>query len=107
MFKLIFYVPHRNAEAVKQAVFSTGAGQIGYYGHCSWETEGTGQFRPLAGANPTLGTQDKLEKVRELRVEVLCEEENIRQAIMAMKEAHPYEEPAYEVYEVMNSKFLV
>lgn len=105
MYKLIFYVPKQQAEPVKTAIFATGAGQIGHYSHCSWETEGVGQFKPLTGANPSLGEVGELEKVSELRVEILCLEANIRAAISAMKQSHPYEEVAYEVVSIENNKF--
>lgn len=105
MYKLIFYVPSENAETVKQSVFRTGAGNIGNYSECSWETEGIGQFRPLDKANPSVGTTNNLEKVVELRIEVLCEEQNIKEAITALKSTHPYEEPAYEVVSIENHRF--
>ena len=102
MYKLIFYTPKDEAEKVKEAIFATGAGSIGNYAKCSWQTEGIGQFLPLAGSKPTLGTQGEIEQVAELRVEILCTENNIRAAIAAMKEAHSYEEVAYEVLSIEN-----
>ena len=105
MYKLIFYVPKDQAEAVKNAVFLSGAGQLGAYAHCSWETEGMGQFKPLPGANPTLGEIDHLQRVPELRVEILCQKDTIREAIVRLKQAHPYEEVAFEVLSVENHKF--
>lgn len=104
MYKLIFYVPLDNAEEVKEEIFKTGAGSIGNYSHCSFETMGTGQFKPLSGANPSIGTIEKLEKIKELKVEILCEQKNIKEAILAMKASHPYEEVAYEVVSVLNDK---
>lgn len=101
-FKLIFYVPVKDSEKVKEAIFSIGAGTIGNYSHCSWETTGQGQFKPLVGSNPTIGKQNEVEFVEEKRVEILCTKNNIRQAVSAMKEAHPYEEPAYEVVSILN-----
>jgi len=98
MYKLVFFVPTGDAERVKDAIFETGAGGIGAYDHCSFETEGTGQFRPLAGSNPHLGSTGSVERVRELRVEILCTGEQIRPALEALRRAHPYEVPAYEVY---------
>ena len=102
MYKLIFYVPKNSCEKVKEAIFKTGAGSIGNYSHCSWETLGVGQFLPLEGANPTRGKIGQCEKVAELRVEILCEDENIKEAVKALKSVHPYEEPAYEVISVLN-----
>ena len=105
MYKLVFYVPVRDADSVKNSIFLTGAGQIGNYSNCSWETEGIGQFKPLSGSNPSIGSQNELERVAELRVEILCEVHNIKSAIKALKSSHPYEEPAYEVLAVLNQEF--
>jgi hypothetical protein len=102
MYKLNFYVPKKYSSIVKDAIFQTGAGSIGNYSHCSFETLGTGQFKPLPGANPTLGELGAIEVVEELKVEILCEEKNIKEAIKAMKMVHPYEEVAYEVLSVLN-----
>lgn len=98
MYKFAFFVPEEHKESVKQAVFATGAGRIGDYDCCCWEVQGTGQFRPLEGAKPFIGAQDELETVNEFRVELVCSDALIRQAVAAMKKAHPYEEPAYDVW---------
>ena len=97
MLKLIFFVPEADTEAVKEAVFSAGAGRLGDYEHCSWQTLGTGQFRPLTGANPHIGDVGSAERVEEYRVETLVEERVIEAVIKALIQAHPYEEPAWEV----------
>lgn len=102
MYKLIFYVPVNDAEKVKSAIFVTGAGTLGNYSHCSWETQGVGQFKPLVGSNPSIGQQYSLERVDELRVEILCTDKNLRSAIVALKDAHPYEEVAFEVYKIFS-----
>ncbi|KAH8761005.1 GTP cyclohydrolase 1 type 2/Nif3 [Diaporthe sp. PMI_573] len=103
-YKLIFYVPVSDMDAVKTAVFATGAGRYpgpGNYTECAWFTIGTGQFRPGDTANPHIGEVGALEKVEEARVETICVgEECARSAVEALKKAHPYEEPAYEVYEI-------
>lgn len=98
MFKLIFFVPVEAAEKVKSAIFETGAGKIGNYSHCSFETKGFGQFKPLPGSNPTIGNHNEIERVQELKVEILCTPNQLEAAINSLKEYHPYEEPAYEVY---------
>ncbi|WP_111412600.1 NGG1p interacting factor NIF3 [Billgrantia lactosivorans] len=100
MYKLAFYVPLAEADAVKEAVFATGAGRIGDYEACCFETRGSGQFRPLAGANPHIGTVGDLERVEELKVELVCEDALIRDAVDALRRAHPYEEPAYDVWKL-------
>ena len=97
MYKIVYFVPESHLEEVKNAVFAAGAGKIGDYEHCCWQTEGEGQFRPSAAANPFIGRAGELEKVREYRVELVCADDCIRTAIAAPKAAHPYEEPAYDV----------
>lgn len=100
MYKLCFYVPETHAEPVKAAVFATGAGKIGDYDQCCWQVSGRGQFRPLAGSDPYLGKTGEVEYVDEVRVELVCGEDLIRSAIAALKQAHPYEEPAYDVWQL-------
>jgi hypothetical protein len=104
MFKLVFYVPEDQAEAVKVAVFNTGAGKIGNYDQCCWQVLGQGQFRPLAGSQPFIGEapaageKAPVELVSEYRIEMVCRDEVINAAVSALKQAHPYEEPAYDVW---------
>lgn len=100
MYKLVFFVPLNNAKAVKEAVFSTGAGRLGDYEACCFETRGMGQFRPLAGANPHIGQVGELEEVEEVKVELVCEERLIHTAVAALRAAHPYEEPAFDVWKL-------
>ena len=95
MIHISFYVPIEDAEKVKNAMFQAGAGKIGNYDYCSFETKGIGQFRPLAGSNPTLGTENKLEAVEELKVDMVCEDICIQEVVAALKKSHPYETPAY------------
>lgn len=98
MYKLAFFAPEDAVETVKTAVFATGAGRIGDYEQCCFETSGQGQFRPLAGADPHIGAVGDLERVAETKVELVCEDDTIRDAIAALRASHPYEEPAYEVW---------
>ncbi|WP_415902175.1 NGG1p interacting factor NIF3 [Neptuniibacter sp. QD29_5] len=98
MYKLSFFVPDENLEQVKAAIFATGAGKIGNYDCCCWQVLGQGQFRPLEGSDPHIGQQGNVETVDEWKVELVCSDELIRQAVDAMKSAHPYEEPAYDVW---------
>lgn len=97
MYKLCFYVPESHLEEVKLAVFAAGAGRIGDYDNCCWQVLGQGQFRPLSGSEPFLGRQDVIESVSEYRVEMVCEARWIRAAVAALLDAHPYEEPAWDV----------
>jgi hypothetical protein len=97
MFILAFYVPVKEAEKVKESLFKAGAGKLGQYDYCSFESQGTGQFRPLKGSSPHIGELNQLEKVNELKVEMICEEEIIKKIIKILIETHPYETPAYHV----------
>lgn len=99
-YKLEFYVPESHLEKVKMAVFKTGAGKVGNYDCCCWETSGKGQFRPCEGSQPFVGTKDKIEKVEEIKVELIVPEQNIDEAISALMESHPYETPAYQYWKV-------
>lgn len=98
MFKLSFFVPESHLEAVKTAVFETGAGRLGDYDLCCWQVKGQGQFRPLSGSAPFIGQTDALEHVAEWKVEMVVADESIRDAVAALKAAHPYETPAFEVW---------
>lgn len=100
MYKLSFFVPDEQLAEVKAAVFATGAGKIGDYDHCCWQVLGQGQFRPLKGSNPFIGSVGDIESVSEWKVELVCSDELIADAVLALKEAHPYEEPAYDVWKL-------
>lgn len=105
--KLVFYVPSVNKEQVLEALYSMGAGQIGNYAECSFSSIGTGTFKPLNGADPYSGEVGKREVAEEERVEVLIQDHLTSLAIRTMKENHPYEEVAYELYELKNeNRFL-
>ena len=94
------YVPETHAEAVKAAMFSAGAGALGLYECCCFQFAGTGQFRPLAGSHPCLGSTGKIEKVREWKLEMICLEAKIRTVIAALRKAHPSETPAFQHWPV-------
>ena len=97
MYKICFYVPDSHVEQVKNAMFQKGAGKIGLYTRCAWQTLGEGQFMPLLGSNAFIGDLNQLEKVTEYKVEMVCDQAHIKDAIAALKAAHPYEEPAFHV----------
>ena len=101
MYKLCFYVPESHVSAVKDAVFTAGAGCIGDYDSCCWQVLGQGQFRPREGSQPYLGQTGTLEVVPEYRVELVCDGLTIRAAVEAMIAAHPYEEPAWDVVQLV------
>lgn len=98
MYKICYFVPESHLEATKAALFGAGAGRIGDYDQCCWQVRGTGQFRPLPGSTPFLGSTGELAQLTEFRVELVCANEVIRAAIAALATAHPYEAPAYDVW---------
>ena len=100
MYKLSVFIPESHLEPVKSAMFTAGGGRIGNYDCCSWQTSGQGQFRPLDNSQPYIGTQGEIEHVSEYKVEMVCEDHLIKDTIAAMKQAHPYEEPAYDVWKL-------
>jgi hypothetical protein len=99
--KLIVFVPPEALDAVRDALFAAGAGRIGAYTRCSWYTEGTGTFFGGEGADPALGEAGREERVRELRLETVYPEEAHDGVIAALRRAHPYEEPAFDVYALL------
>ena len=103
MYKICFYVPESHVEPVKEALFSAGAGRIGHYDKCSWQCLGEGQFRPLAGSQPAIGQHKVVESVAEYKVELVCADAHINVAIAALKAAHPYEEPAFDVMKMSDN----
>lgn len=100
LLKIEFYVPEEQLQRVKQAMFDAGAGKVGGYDCCAWQVLGEGQFRPGEGSNPFKGRQGKLEILKEYKVEMVCAEDFITEAIRAMKDAHPFEEVAYSVIRI-------
>lgn len=98
VYRIEFYVPETHLEQVKAAVFNAGAGRLGEYTECAWQTSGTGQFRPGEASSPYLGAKGAVETVNEYKVELVCEKRHLTASIAAMKQAHPYEEPAYAVF---------
>ena len=98
MYKICFYVPETHLEEVKNALFAAGAGKIGHYGSCAWQTRGEGQFMPLEGSKAFIGKQDALERIVEFKVELVCADNHLEAAVAALKKAHPYEEPAFAVW---------
>ncbi len=100
MYKLCVYIPEPHLDAVKRALFDAGAGRIGNYSDCCWQVLGTGQFRPGEGSRPFLGDRDRLETVAEYRVEMVCDDAAVDAVVAALRQAHPYEEPAFDLIRV-------
>ncbi|RZG79139.1 NGG1p interacting factor NIF3 [Acinetobacter sp. WCHAc060033] len=101
MLKLIYYVPESHLESTKLAIFEAGAGGIGNYEHCAWQVLGTGQFKPVKGANPFIGELNTLEQISEWRVETIVTEDKAKSVAQALKASHPYEEPAFEFIQMI------
>lgn len=102
MYKFVAYIPEPQLEQVKTALFEAGAGRLGCYSHCSWQVLGIGQFKPLVGANPAIGCIDSLESVAEWRVEMVVGRDELPKVLEAYKLAHPYEMPAYDIYQLVD-----
>ena len=96
--KLVVFVPPDALDAVRDAVFAAGAGRIGDYERCSWYTAGTGTFVAGEGTDPTVGERGREEHVPELRLETVYPAERESEVVAALREAHPYEEPAFDLY---------
>lgn len=102
MKKIVVTVPVADADKVRQAIGEQGGGKVGNYSFCSFSVRGTGRFLPGDGAHPAIGEVGKLEEVEEERIEVNCDDELVAKVIAAIRAAHPYEEPAIDVYALEN-----
>ncbi|MDO6683537.1 MULTISPECIES: NGG1p interacting factor NIF3 [unclassified Oceanobacter] len=106
MYKVGFYVPVSHLASVKQAVFAAGGGQLGEYSQCCWQVLGTGQFCPSTAANPYLGQSGQLTRVDEYRVELVSADDSVRAVLAALRLAHPYEEPAFDLVRLVDESEL-
>ncbi|MEK7494699.1 MAG: hypothetical protein AAB615_02435 [Patescibacteria group bacterium] len=97
-YKIVVYVPESHSEKVRVALGEAGAGKIGKYTFCTFTSRGVGRFLAGEGANPAIGEVGKLEAVEEERIETVCEESKLQAVIKAMKDVHPYEEVAFDIY---------
>jgi dinuclear metal center YbgI/SA1388 family protein len=96
--KVVVFVPDKDLGRVSDALFAAGAGRIGEYSECSYRLAGTGTFFGSDAANPTVGEKGRREEVSEWRLEVVCPEAMVEAVVAAMRQAHSYEEPAFDVY---------
>jgi dinuclear metal center YbgI/SA1388 family protein len=96
--KLVVFVPDSDLARVSDALFAAGAGKIGEYSECSYRLVGTGTFHGSAASNPTIGQKGRREEVSEWRLEVVCPERCLAEIVAAMRKAHSYEEPAFDLY---------
>jgi hypothetical protein len=100
--KLVWFVPEEALDVTRSAVFEAGGGRIGDYERCSWYTAGTGTFFGGDATRPAVGESGREERVAEYRVETVVPEGRIRDAVVALRLSHPYEEPAYDVYPLLD-----
>ena len=98
-YKLVWFVPAAHLRSTRDAVFAAGAGWVGNYSRCSWATLGEGTFRGGEGAKPAVGEAGRDETVTEYRVETVVPAAKLAAVVAALRRAHPYEEPAIDVYE--------
>lgn len=104
VYKIVTFVPEEYVDVVRDALFEANCGHIGKYDRCSFLSKGIGTFRPLEGSNPFIGIQNKEEHVNEVRVEVIVRERDLNKALTELKKAHPYEEPAIDVFNTVFHK---
>ena len=102
LYKIVVYAPKTHEDKVREALGKSGAGHIGNYSDCTFNTDGKGTFRPLEGTNPFIGELDKLEVVDEVKIETIVPQRILGGVISAMIKAHPYEEVAYDLYKLEN-----
>jgi hypothetical protein len=98
--KLVVFVPEGALDDVRDALFAAGAGRIGEYERCSWYTPGTGTFLAGEAADPSIGERGREQRVPELRLETVFPDDRHEDVLMALRAAHPYEEPAFDVYQL-------
>jgi hypothetical protein len=99
--KLVVFLPRESLDNVRGALFEAGAGKIGKYEHCSWYAAGTGTFLAGEGTDPAVGQPGKEQRVSELRLETVFPEELQDDVVAALRRAHPYEEPAFDIYPLL------
>jgi len=102
LYKVAVYVPETHSDVVRKAMTDSGGGFIGNYSHCTFNTEGTGTFMPREGTNPFIGDINKMEYVKEVKIETIVRGEQLAEVIKSMCEVHPYEEVAYDIYNIYN-----
>lgn len=102
MFKIITFVPIKDAQKVREAMGDAGAGVLGKYHHTSFSTRGTGRFTAGEGAHPAIGEVGKPQEVEEEMIEVLCQKEKVKDVLDAIRKTHPYEEIPLEIYQLVD-----
>lgn len=104
--KIIVTIPINNVNEVRTAICNAGAGIIGNYTNCSMSTKCIGTFKPTGKANPYIGEQNKLEFVEEEKLEVICDITKVKQVLLNLREAHPYEEPEIDIIPLIDEEYF-
>lgn len=102
--KIAVFVPTTHADKVRAALAESGGGHIGNYDCCSFSVRGIGRFRGLEDSKPFIGEVGKIEEVEEEKIETICPREKLDEILAAIKEVHPYEEPAIDIYPLLNER---
>ncbi len=101
-YKIQVFCPINAVEKVRLAIGKAGGGIIGKYTYCASLTNGYGYFLPMKGSKPTIGKQGKIEKVREVKIETVCEEKKVKEVVRAIKKVHPYEEVSIDIFQLLD-----
>lgn len=104
--KLVTFAPIEDADKIRRALGDAGAGSLGEYSYCSFTTKGVGRFTPSDKANPHIGKANKPEEVQEEKIEVVCDKDNAKEIIKVLKQAHPYDEVALDIYPLLSEEDL-
>ncbi len=104
--KIFVTIPLENVEEVRDAICNAGAGIIGNYTYCTSSTKSIGTFKPNDSANPYIGEKNNLEFVEEEKLEVVCDVDNVKKVITKLREVHPYEEPAIDIFPLIDEEFF-
>lgn len=103
-YKIVVFIPQDFTEKISKVMSKAGAGVIGKYSECSFRLRGTGTFKSSKSSKPYVGKRGVLERIEETRLEMICSRENLNKAVSAMLKAHPYEVPAYDIYEILSGE---
>ena len=106
MYKIVTFVPIKDAKKVRDAMGDAGAGVLGEYHHASFSTKGVGRFTPSQEAHPTIGQVGELTEVEEEKIEVICQKDKVKEVVAVIKANHPYEEVALEIYQLVDDEEL-
>lgn len=104
--KIVVFVPESHTDIVRKAMGDAGAGIIGNYSHCTFSSKGKGRYKPLEGAHPSIGKVGKYEEVEEERIETVCPRDKVKDVIAVIKQVHPYDEVALDIYSLVDEEEL-